>query len=228
MAEAAPPVAAPAAPAAPVVEPVAPVAAPAAPAAEAKPAPSSVASETPPAKEGEKPAEKTAGEKPVEIKPEDITIKVPEGLKVEEKTLTELKGILADAKMTPSERGEKLLAMHAATLKEAAEQPYKLWTETQAKWVETVKADPEIGGANFEPMKSSVAKMIDSVGGKEAAEIRKALDFTGAGNEPSIIRLLARAAKAINEGGPIAGKPADTAAAQEKALASMYPNAKAA
>lgn len=163
---------------------------------------------------------KPADGKPV--KAEDIKLTVPEGITVDETTMTELTGILADAKLTPTERGQKLMDLHARALLEQHEAPYKLWAKTQKEWQDAIKADEEIGGANFEPMKSRIEQVIGLVGKKEAAEIRQAFRFTGAGNNPAIVRFLDRMAKSLTEGGPIiGGKPSPTGgSAAEK----LYPN----
>ena len=159
---------------------------------------------------------------------EAIEIKVPEGFTIDEKTMAAFKEALADDKLTPSERGQKLADMHVAALKAASEAPYALWKETQTKWQTEVKADAEIGGANFDTMKSTVAKAIDDIGGEQAAKMREALDFTGAGNHPEIIRLFYRLAKAATEGGPVSGGAlASQGDANKKALTALYPSAAA-
>lgn len=170
-------------------------------------------------------AKKAAEAKPADqkVKAEDIKITVPEGIKIDEAQLTAMKGILADATLTPEQRGQKLVDMHAAAIKAAATEPYAEWDRTQAQWQKDVKADKELGGQNFEPMQAAIKKFITAVGGKDTDKIREAFVFTGAGNNPEIIRLLYRAAQAVNEPGHVsAGKPAPDGGTNPAAV--LYPN----
>lgn len=164
--------------------------------------------------------------KAIEAKPGEIQIKLPEGFTLDEKVAGEFKAVLADEKLSAQDRADKLIEMHAAALKQATEASHELWRKTQETWQGEVKADPEIGGPNFDPMRARVAKAIDEIGGEQAAKIREAFDFTGAGNNPEIIRFVDRLAKAVVESGPVHGSPAAGAAAKDKnAAAILYPTA---
>lgn len=172
--------------------------------------------------------QKAADAKAAEAKANDFEVKAPEGLILDEKQVADFKALLTDDKTPLAERGQKLIDMHAAALKAQAEASNTLWRDTQAKWQGEVKADGEIGGQNYDAMRARIAKAIDEIGGKEAPKMREAFDFTGAGNNPEIIRLLDRMAKAVTEGGPVAGgAPAAAGDATKKALAAMYPTAAA-
>lgn len=170
--------------------------------------------------------QKAADAKAAEAKAKDFELKAPEGLSLDEKQVAEFKALLTDDKAPLAERAQKLIDLHAAALKQQAEASSNLWRQTQDKWQGEVKADKELGGQNFDAMRSTIAKAIDEIGGEQAAKMREAFDFTGAGNNPEIIRLLYRMAKAATEGGPVTGgTPAADGDATKKALASMYPTA---
>jgi hypothetical protein len=111
--------------------------------------------------------------------------------------------------------------LHAETLKKAIVQPYDYWRDTQKAWQAEVKADKEIGGANLQKNLSSVAKLIDSLGAKEAQDFRQALNFTGAGNNPAVIKALVKLAQAQTEPGLISGSPPP--APQKTAAQKLYP-----
>jgi len=164
---------------------------------------------------------------PAEVKPEDLKIQMPEGVEVDEKLMGEFKAIVADPKLSPQDRAQKLVDMHVGALKAAAEGPYKLWTDTQTKWQGEVKADAEIGGTNFDTMRSTISKAITDVGGTEAGKIFEAFRFTGAANNPEIVRLMFRMSKLVVEGGPVHGSA--PAAGKGKgfnaSVAAMYPSA---
>lgn len=172
--------------------------------------------------------QKAAEAKQAEEKAKDFELKAPEGLTLDEKRVSEFKALLTDEKVPLAERAQKLIDLHAADLRAQAEASNTLWRQTQEKWQGEVKADKELGGQNFDTMRSTIAKAIDEIGGAEAAKMREAFDFTGAGNNPEIIRLLYRMAKAATEGGPVSGgTPAAGGDATQKALAKMYPTATA-
>lgn len=164
-----------------------------------------------------------------EVKPEDkletkteyTDFTMPEGITVDETKLTEFKAIAADAGL-PQETAQKFIDLYGTQTKETIEAPYKLWKATQETWQNEVKADPEIGGAKLEGTLSGIAKMIDEIGGEKAADVRQALNYTGAGNNPAVIKFLARLSQQFNEPTPVAiGKPVVTDKSPGQTL---YPN----
>lgn len=151
-------------------------------------------------------------------------IKLPEGFTLDEKLAGEFSNLLTDAKLSPQDRGQKLIDLHSATLKAAVEAPYKLWSDTQATWVKEVAADKDFGSGDLkEPLKTEVkeaiSKVIDQYGGQP---LRDALALTGAGNNPAIIRAFAQMSKLLTEGKPVRGgnPPAPSKSPAER----MYPH----
>ena len=170
---------------------------------------------------------KAAAEKPVTA--DQIEIKTPEGFTVDEKVLTEFKATLADAKLSPSEKGQKLVDMHVAALKQAVEYPMTYWRDLQTKWVSEIKADKEIGGQNFDASQKvfqTALAFYDSKYGADAGKgLREALAMTGAGNNPHIARLIFSRFKDDVESGTVSGRPADAESNFKKSVNSMYPTA---
>lgn len=164
---------------------------------------------------------------PGEVKPEDFVVKAPEGVEVDPKLMGEFQAALADAKLTPAERAQKLFDLHEAQMTAQAEASTNLWMKTQTDWQAAWKSDAELGGANFDTVTSTIAKALDAIGGAEAAKIREAFVFTGAGNNPEIGRMFYRMAKALTEGGAIAGDtPAKLGEMNgDAALSALYPTA---
>lgn len=193
-------------------------------AADATTAPSDATQTTP---DGEvKPEAKEGEDKPAdaETKPIEYTdFKLPEGMTLDEKLITDFKEFATENNLS-QEDAQKLIDLHANTLKEAAEAPYKAWATTQQQWQKDVMADTELGGQNFEPMKVVLAKAIDQVGGEQAKAIREALNFTGAGNNPDILRLIFRMGKAITEGSPTSTGGPTNVSKPKSAGEIMYPS----
>lgn len=153
----------------------------------------------PPKPEGEKPPGE--GEAP---KPFDTSVlKLPEGFEAKPEVMNKLGEIATAANLTP-ETAQQLLDLHTAELKAVADEPTRLWEETNRKWADEVRADPEIGGDKFTEVSAGVSKVLDQYGGPK---LREALDITGMGNHPEMWRFMNKVAKALNEGGQVTGAP---------------------
>jgi hypothetical protein len=149
-------------------------------------------------KPGEKPAE---GDAP---KFDAAALKPPEGVEKFDDGLLEKLGPVAEKHGLTTEAAQDLVNLHFDILKQAAQAPYQAWDAMQTKWVDQVKADPEL--KDTDAVAAAVGKVFDNPSYGDP-EVRKALILTGAGNNPAIIRTFYRMAKALNEGGPVAAQP---------------------
>jgi len=143
-----------------------------------------------------------------------------------------IKEAFAEAEL-PQDKAQKLIdklagkLVYVDNLQELQNAPYKLWNDTQAEWQGKVKADPEYGGAKFDDTMATIGAGIDMFfpDAKEAKAVRDAFSFTGAGNNPEIIRLLSRAFAPYMEGEQHpAGKPAGQGGPSPANV--MYPDQK--
>lgn len=133
--------------------------------------------------------------------------KAPEGATVDEAILGSFATLVNDDKLSPAERGTKMLELYQSAAQKVGESYTKAWTDTNEKWVNEVKADPEIGGAKFESTKTMISKAIDTLGPEQSKAFRQSLDITGVGNNPAFIRGMAKLAQALTEGSHVAGNP---------------------
>jgi hypothetical protein len=155
----------------------------------------------------------------------DFTL--PEGTTLDEQSATEFKGLAKELDLT-QEQAQKLLDFGGAKIRAMTDAPYNLWVETQKNWQAEVQADPVIGGTKFEQsIKTANEVFIPSRSNPfvsspaEAAALRTALSFTGAGNNPDVVKLFVKMGKMLSEPGPMTGNPLrDT---QDSLLAKMYP-----
>ena len=85
-------------------------------------------------------------------------------------------------------------------------------------WRTQTANDREIGGYNLDRSVATAGKAIDKFGGPE---LRKALDATGAGNHPEIVRFFTRVGKALSEDGLV--RPSHGRVAKSYAE-TFYPN----
>ena len=98
--------------------------------------------------------------------------------------------------------------------------PYQVWQKTQTKWKDEVTSDPEIGGPNLKKTQVTIAKVIDSF--PQAKELRIALDYTGAGNNPAVIRFLHHVGSKLVETSQHVGGSATAVAGNDPKK--LYPN----
>ena len=181
----------------------------------------SKATETADGKTGEANADanKAGAKEPVEY----TDFKLPEGVQADEQKMADFKATASEAGLS-QEQAQKLVDVYSNAVRAATDASTQLWYDTQKQWQADVMKDPEIGGTNFEPMKATVAKAIDAVGGEDAAKIRQAFDYTGAGNHPDVIRFLYRLGKAIGEGGAVASGTPTAVEAPRSAAEKLYPS----
>lgn len=217
-----PPVTTAPAPAASPVPSPAPAPAPAAdpkPAAPATSEPESLIGGAPPKtaeapKEGEKPPE-TAPEKPLELK-------LPEGVKPE--TLAPFLEV-AKAHKLSQEQAQALVDFDRARQAEADKSFQASWKAEQTKWVEAVKADPEIGAGRPEVLAASIEAAKRAVAKFGGPELARELLETGLGNNPVWVRAFVRIGKAMADDSiaGTSGGAASTPSAEEQLQRSLYP-----
>lgn len=168
------------------------------------PTPSPDPAPTPdPKPEGEAPKPSVVNEPEVEaFDPEKLTL--PEGFEKDER-FGQFSEWAKEAGINQPQ-AEKLMGLYTDAVKQIGEQSTKAWNETNEAWVNEVKADKELGGSNLANVKQTISKMLDN---PELADpkFREALDFTGAGNNPAVIRTLYRLAQKLTEGASVQGSP---------------------
>lgn len=149
------------------------------------------------------------------------TFKLPDGMTADKETLGKFAALVNDDKLSAADRGAKLVELHTGLLKQAGETSTAAFKTLNETWVKEVKADPDIGGAKLEPTRQMIAGAIDKLPAKDAAAFREAMDVTGAGNNPAVIRALAHWAKSLTEGTPVIGTPPSP---KQDLAASFFPN----
>jgi len=118
------------------------------------------------------------------------------------------------------EAAQEYVDLYAKTVKSAADKPYQIWRDTQKEWQNEVMADSELGGKNFDNVRRVVGSALAEYGDPG---VKTALDFTGAGNNPAIIRTFYRMARALAEPGPVAAEP-PRSMKPDSPGAAMYPH----
>ncbi len=166
------------------------------------------AAEPPPAAE---PAAQVAAEAPAATYE---PFALPEGVAEDAAAMERFTGLLAEHKL-PQEAGQALIDLYGQEAQRFAtqmrEQQVHEFEATKARWVETIEADRDLGGAHFDTTLRQAAAMRDLlIPPEHRAEFNDFLTYTGAGDHPAIFRLLVNAHRLLGEptAPPPAAKPA--------------------
>lgn len=105
------------------------------------------------------------------------------------------------------EFAQKLVNFYAAQSQADHEASVNGALEQQKAWRTEVLADAKLGdGKGLRPeVKSAIANVIDQHMGPAAAKFREAIDFTGAGDHPDVIRGLLALNERLGEGKQVKG-----------------------
>lgn len=173
--------------------------------------------EAPKAPDGEAPlltSQAAEAPEPFDVK----SLKIPEGVEVPEEILSAFgevatkRGLRGEAAQDVFDLGQKVAAqVHEANV--------KAWAETQKKWRDEISADKDFGGEKLKPTLAKVSKLLDRFADPGWRDV---LNQTYMGNNPFLIRTLARMADAFTEPGHVAGKPA--ASAQPSIASTFFPS----
>lgn len=168
--------------------------------------------------------------KPTEGAPEkyaDFT--APEGFEIKPEVAEEAGKLFKEMNLSQAQ-AQSLVDFYAAKTREAAEAPFNYYKEMQDKEVAKIKADPEIGG-KLDAVKTTVSKALDGLGNPQlAADFRRDMDLTGAGNFHSFVKVIFALASKVTEGGHVSGsapsKYGQQAPGGERRTAAnaLYPN----
>jgi hypothetical protein len=196
--------------------------APAETAVEQTPAPETVAPETAPTLLTEKPAEEaTEAAEPPPPPFEADKITFPEGVKPDPEIFGKFGEIASKSGMS-QETAQSLMDLYHSVASAQESKNLDAWKTTREGWVTAVKDDREIGGANLDDVKRTVAKVLDNPALSDP-NFRAALEVTGIGDHPAAIRTLYRWAKALTEGTPVTGD-APSRQAPRSLAQNIYPH----
>lgn len=153
----------------------------------------------------------------------DFTL--PENMEINAAVMDEFKGMAKEANL-PQEQAQKFVETGAKLVQEAVENVFNEQVEAYAKkvdsWHQTRAQDPEIGGTDEKQKQalSEASKVVKAIGGES---LMKALDETGAGNHPEIIRAFFRIRNVVGEDGKLI--QGNSGGSEPKSPAqSIYPN----
>lgn len=127
---------------------------------------------------------------------------LPSGTEVAAAESARFMEVLSDSKMSHQERAQALVDLQGKVLEGAAAKIGQAWEAQRSAWQTEIKADPTIGGDHLAPALGQISKLIDAHG---TEELRKAMDDTGLGDNPHMIRFLHKLASHFTESGALPG-----------------------
>ena len=153
---------------------------------------------------------------PVESVPEAPAygeFKLPDGASVDGEQLEQATALFKEAGL-PHEQAQKFIDLALSREQAAATRGVQAFVDLQTKWVSEIKADPEIGGTKFEASMASASRAIDRLG---VPGLKEALNLTGAGNNPAIVKAFVRLGQMVSEDRFMPGRNAAPAASRSPA-----------
>lgn len=124
--------------------------------------------------------------------------KVPEGLSLEGEQLQAFEALAKEANMT-QDAAQAALDMGAKAVQDAMSAADQAYTDQVAGWLDASKKLPDLGGENFDKTIAECAAVFDAAG-DVGNELRAALNETGMGNHPAMIKFVHQFHQFVKEG----------------------------
>jgi hypothetical protein len=137
-------------------------------------------------------------EKPAET---ELELKLPDGFQADEATLKDFKSIAKEAGLK-GEAAQKIVDLfakfEASRTEQAAAAQREMetkWTQVQQGWVDTIKADPELG-KDLAATKATALRGVDFCGGEPVKELLRKAGLT---SHPVLVKAFHAVGKALGE-----------------------------
>lgn len=134
--------------------------------------------------------------KPEDTVPEKYEFTAPEGVEVDSEIVGAFEPVAKDLGLTQAQ-ADKLFGLYTDTILprvQAAQAEF--WANTRAEWVESAKADKEIGGDEFGQKAGAAKSALLKFAGDEFVSF---LNDSGLGDHPEMIRTFYRISKSVSD-----------------------------
>lgn len=172
-------------------------------------------SEEKPKGEEEEPEEEEEAEKP-KGPPEKYDLKVPEDSELSDEHVEKV-AAYAKAQGLSNEQAQALLDRDAEQIELFKEQQIETIGTLSKEWLAQSKKDKEFGGEAFKENAELAFRVIDRFG---TPALKKAMNQTGLGNHPELVRFIVRIGKSMGEDQLV--KPGSQEAAGEVDMAEKF------
>lgn len=160
--------------------------------------------------------------------PEAYTdFKLPEGVTLDKAILDEAAPIFKELGLS-QEAAQKLVDLQAKYSSKTSADLAKSVDDMRADWQSQVKADPAL--ANLDVVRTELGRAKDKLPATVRTAFDEAMNLTGLGDHPAVVRGLFEFAKLVNEGTPVNGAGPSAAGqtaggpARPTIAGSLYPN----
>jgi len=143
---------------------------------------------------------------------------LPEGAAIDPDVLAEFHPLLQEVHAT-QEQAQKFVDLQAKFIDKIAEAQQKVWADTKSAWKDARESDEEYGKGKYDESITVARKAMRELGGPA---LSKALEETGMGDHPELIRAFYRIGKAIGEDNVNFGSAAKEGAKTQAER--MFPN----
>lgn len=194
------------------------------PAAAPAQAPTTATSAAPAAPPAAAPAKDAASLLAGEAKPPTakLEVKFPEGFAASAEAVQKLEAVAGELGLD-SPKAQKLADAYVSVQRAVDEAAEASFVKQRQAWREAVKADKDIGGESFDANLKTAQKAVAKFGGEALA---RALNETGLGDHPELVRAFVRIGKAMAEDSSAGAVNGASAARASEAdyLRKMYPS----
>jgi len=142
-------------------------------------------------------------------------LELPEGFEMDADLMGEFEPLAKELKLT-QEQGAKFTELYTQGVQKVFDNILAQQTAAIQQWAKDTQADTEIGNANYEESTKLASKAIQTFG---SDKLKEALNQTGMGNHPELVRMMVNIGKAISEDSFTAP---DAGTGQKDDLSSIY------
>lgn len=137
----------------------------------------------------------TSAQASQKVVPEKYDLKLPENSLLTPEAVEKI-SLYAKEKGLSQEEAQALVERENSAVSSYAERQKQEYAEHAATWVETIKADKEIGGEQFNKSIEMAKRVVDKYADPE---FKRVLNETGLGNHPELVRTFARIGRQMSE-----------------------------
>lgn len=174
---------------------------------------------------------------PAEPKPGEPTaapeayaeFKLPDGNTLDAGTLESATPIFKELGLS-QDQAQKLVDFYSTKIGEINSQNETFMEQMRTDWRNQLSADKEIGG-KLDAVKIDIGRALDRIPADVRSAYKEAMDFTGAGDNPAIIKAMYSLAQLVNEGSHVTGGGPSThgqsrtgVESRPSPAAALYPN----
>lgn len=144
---------------------------------------------------------------------------LPEGMELDSALLDQAIPVFKELGLT-KEQSQKLIDLHASQIQNSIKSQAESFDQLKQDWRSQTEKDNEIGGDKLQETVATARIALEKLG---TPELTKLLDDFGIGNNPEMIRFMARVGSFMREDSP--GKTGTPVVGTKKDRASvLYPN----